>query len=148
PLRTRAPGYLLEVEPGQLDLDRFLALVDEARLLRTHDDDVAAAARFESALSLWRGAPLADFVYDGFAQTEIARLEELRLTVREEYLDVRLELGVEAELIAELQTFVAEQPLRERPRAQLMLALYRSGRQAEALATYHAFRRMLDDELG
>ena len=92
--------------------------------------------------------PLADFAYEAFAQAEIARLEELRLAALEERIEAELALGRDAELVGELETLVAEHPLRERLRGQLMLALYRSGRQAEALAVYRDGRRLLDDELG
>ena len=88
--------------------------------------------------ALWRGPALADFTYEPFAQTEIARLEELRVVALEERIDADLALGRQAELVAELEALVDSQPLRERPRAQLMLALYRSGRQADALAAYRA----------
>ena len=100
------------------------------------------------ALQLWRGQPLADFAYEGFAQNEAARLEELRLSAVEERIDAELELGRAAELVGELENVVRESPLRERPRGQLMLALYRSGRQAEALQVYQGTRRMLVEELG
>ncbi len=100
------------------------------------------------ALALWRGPALADFIYEPFAQTEIARLEELRLVALEERIEADLALGRHVELVAELEALVDSQPLRERPRAQLMLALYRSGRQADALAAYRAARDTLVEELG
>lgn len=100
------------------------------------------------ALALWRGAPLAEFTYEAFAHTEIARLEELRLAAMDERIEVDLARGRHGELVAELESLVAENPLRERLRGQLMLALYRSGRQAEALAAYQDGRRLLNEELG
>jgi DNA-binding SARP family transcriptional activator len=133
-LETRAPGYLLRVEEDQLDLGRFRLLQGEGR--------------FRDALALWRGPPLAEFADRRFAQSEIARLDELRLACLEERVEQDLGRGLGAELVAELETLVREHPLRERLRCQLMLALYRSGRQAEALDTYQKGRRALVDELG
>ena len=143
-LVTRPPGYQLRLEPGQLDLDRFTALVEEARAAGAEE----RAATLRKALGLWRGAPFADFTFESFAQPEIARLNELRLSVLEERFDADLEAGRHAELVAELEPLVAEYPLRERLRALLMLALYRSGRQAEALQAYQDARSALVDELG
>jgi DNA-binding SARP family transcriptional activator len=145
---TRAPGYSLQVEPGQVDLERFQRLAAAGREALAAADSERAAARLGEALKLWRGAPLAEFAYAEFAQREIARLEELRLGVLEDRIQADLESGRHAELIAELERLVAEEPLRERPRAQLMLALYRSGRQAEALEAYRDARRTLTEELG
>ena len=145
---TRAPGYSLQVEPGQVDLERFQRLAAEGREALAAAESERAAARLGEALALWRGAPLAEFAYAEFAQREIARLEELRLGVLEDRIQADLECGRHAELIAELERLVAEEPLRERPRAQLMLALYRSGRQAEALEAYRDARRTLTEELG
>ena len=147
-LLTRPPGYLLRVADGQLDGDRF-----EARLLEGHralsaGDPAAAAVAYGEGLSLWRGEPLADLQYEPFAQTEIARLVELRLVATEGRVEADLALGRADHLIAELEALVARHPLRERLRGQLMLALYRSGRQAEALAAYHDAHRSLRDELG
>ena len=133
-IRTRAPGYELRVEPGELDLDRF--------------EQLAAAGDLEGALRLWRGPPLADFAYEPFAQSEIARLSERRLALLEERIERDLASGRHAALVGELEALVREHPVRERLRAQLMLALYRSGRQAEALDVYQAGRRLLADELG
>src|SRR5262249_32361225 len=107
-----------------------------------------AAERLRSALALWRGAALADVAYEPFAHGEIARLEELRVAVLEERIDADLALGRHADLVGELDALVSQHPVRERLRAQLMLALYRSGRQADALETYQAARRVLTDELG
>ena len=133
-LQTRSPGYLLEVGEDELDLDRFRRLRKEGRLVE--------------ALALWRGPPLADFSYRRFAQAEIARLEDLRLACVEERIEQDLQAGRHVELTGELEALVAEHPLRERPRGQLMLALYRSGRQAEALEAYQAARGTLVEELG
>jgi DNA-binding SARP family transcriptional activator len=141
---TRAPGYTLQLKPVQLDLDRFERLVDEARPAEPQE----RAARLREALALWRGPPLADFTYEPFAASEIERLEELRLGALEERLDADLELGLHAELAGELEVIARQHPLRERVQGQLMLALYRSGRQAEALEVYHGARARLDEELG
>src|SRR6266545_1267907 len=125
-------------------LTRFQRLREEAQTAEPHE----AGTILREAISLWRGAPLADFAYESFAQAEIARLAELRTSVLEQRIDVDLELGRHAELVGELETLVNDHPLRERLRAQLMLALYRSGRQAEALEVFQAGRRALVDELG
>src|SRR5919198_6260293 len=128
-LLTKPPGYRLEIAPEQLDLERFRRLVDSARKEPAED----RAAKLQQALALWRGPPLADLGFEGFAQPEIARLEELRLAVLEDRLEAELEAGRHGEIVGELETLTDEQPLRERLRGHLMLALYRSGRQAEAL---------------
>ena len=141
---TRPPGYELRLEPGQLDLDRFERLREEA----AHAEPATAAATLREALALWRGPAFADFTYAAFAQATIARLEELRLGALEERIEAELELGRHAALVGELATLAQEHPLRERIRAAQMLALYRSGRQAEALAAYQSARRRLVDELG
>ena len=143
-LVTRAPGYLLWVEPDELDAAVFERLVADARLVGPAE----RAERLRSALGLWRGAPLADFTYDAFAQPEIARLDELRLSVLEERIDADLELRRHAELVGELEALVAQHPVRERLRGQLMKALYRTGRQADALAAYRDGRTLLREELG
>jgi DNA-binding SARP family transcriptional activator len=143
-LVTKPPGYQLRLEPGQLDLDRFTHLVEEARAAGAEE----RAATLRKALALWRGDPFADFTFESFAQPEIARLNELRLSVLEERIEADLEAGRHAALVGELEPLVAEYPLRERLRAQLMLALYRSGRQAEALQAYQDARGALVDELG
>ena len=143
-LETRAPGYRLRIDPEQLDLARFERLVRLAR----EGELVERARLLREALELWRGTPLADFAYETWAQNEIRRLEELRLAALEERIAVELELDRHAELTAELEALVAEHPQREGLRGQLMLALYRSGRQAEALQAYHDARRPLVDELG
>jgi DNA-binding SARP family transcriptional activator/ABC-type branched-subunit amino acid transport system substrate-binding protein/DNA-binding beta-propeller fold protein YncE len=147
-LLTRPHGYVLTVAPGELDVDRFQALVQEARSALAANRVVEAAENLREALALWRGPPLAEFAYDSFAQIEIAKLEELRLAALEERIDADLMLGRERDVIHELEAHVAAYPLRERPRAQLMLALYRSGRQAEALDVYQRARQTLVGELG
>jgi DNA-binding SARP family transcriptional activator len=133
-LQTRPPGYLLRVEPEEIDLGRFQLLQKEGRL--------------QEALSLWRGPPLSEFAYQRFAQAEIVRLEEVRLAALEDRIDTDLAQHRHAALVGELDGLVKEQPLRERFRGQLMLALYRSGRQADALASYQDARRALVEELG
>jgi DNA-binding SARP family transcriptional activator len=143
-LETRSPGYVLHVEQGALDLGRFERLATEA----AEAEPERAADLLREALSLWRGPPLAEFAYDTFAQPAINRLEELRLTVLERRVEADLALGRHAQLVGELEALVVDHPLRERLRAQLMLALYRSGRQAEALEVYQSTRRTLVDALG
>jgi DNA-binding SARP family transcriptional activator len=145
---TRAPGYAIELEPERFDLHRFESLLSQARAAAAAGDPAGAAAGFREALGLWRGSALVDFAYEEFAQAPIARLEELRLTALEDRIEADLALGRHAEFVAELETLVAEHPLRERLRGQLMLALYRSARQAEALGSYQQARRALVDELG
>jgi DNA-binding SARP family transcriptional activator len=134
---TRPPGYLIRIEPGELDLERFEGLLEQ--------DHVGA---LREAIGLWRGPALADLAFEPFAQAETARLEELRLAALERRLELDLEAGRDAELVGELEGLIAEHPLRERLRGQLMLALYRSGRQAEALAAYQAARGTLVESLG
>jgi DNA-binding SARP family transcriptional activator len=147
-LTTTSPGYLVRVEPNELDLHRFERLVDEGRSLLARGLAADASERLRDALSLWRGPALADFAYESFAQAPIARLEEIRLAAIELRIDADLALGRHDELVGELEGFVAEHPLRERLRRYLMTALYRSGRQAEALDAYQDARRALVDELG
>ena len=147
-LVTRPPGYELRVEEGQLDLQRFEHAVDEARAAARAGLPRQAADGLREALALWRGPPLADLGYEDFLQADIARLEELRLGALEDRIDADLALERHAEVPAELESLVARHPLRERLRAQLMLALYRSGRQAEALEVYQDARWALTDELG
>jgi DNA-binding SARP family transcriptional activator len=141
---TKPPGYALRLRDDLVDVDRVRELVDDARAA----EPGRRASLLLEAESLWRGPSLADFTYDGFAQTAIAQLEELRLGVIEERIDAEIELGRHAELLGELEARVAEHPLRERLRAQLMLALYRSGRQSDALHAYQEARRVLLEELG
>ncbi len=147
-LLTRPHGYVLTVAPGELDVHRFEALVQEARRELATERVAEAAEKLREALALWRGPPLAEFAYDSFAQIEIRRLEERRLSALEERIDADLMLGRERDVIHELEAHVAANPLRERPRAQLMLALYRTGRQAEALDVYQRARKTLVSELG
>lgn len=147
-LETHGYGYRLRVEPERLDADAFRAGVEEGRRTLARGDAEAAAERLCAALALWRGPALAEFRYENFAQAEIARLEELRLAAQEERIAADLELGRHEELVVELEELVAQHPLRERLRGQLMLALYQSGRQAEALATYDDGRRALAEEVG
>jgi DNA-binding SARP family transcriptional activator len=141
---TRAPGYVLRLEREQLDLHRFERLVGEADAA----EPAVAAGRLREALALWRGPALADLAYESFARAAIGRLEELRLAALEKRIEADLALGRHAELVAEVEALVGEHPLRERLRAQLMLALYRCGRQADALAVYRTTRRALVKELG
>ena len=147
-LVTRPPGYVLQLGAHELDLRHFERLREEARSAAADGDPATAEARLGEALSLWRGAPLADLAQEPFAHTEIARLEELRLLAVEERNEALLELGRHTDVIAETEALIAAHPLRERLRAQLILALYRSRRQAEALDAYQAARRALVDELG
>jgi peptide/nickel transport system substrate-binding protein len=145
---TRAPGYLLRVEHGQLDLHRFEQLLEDGRrALATHAPE-RAAAKLREALTVWRGRPLADLEFEDFARVEIDRLEELRLQAVEERIEAELALGRHEAAVPELERLVVQHPLRERLRGQLMLALYRSGRQAEALQVYRESRGYLVEELG
>jgi DNA-binding SARP family transcriptional activator/class 3 adenylate cyclase len=145
---TRPPGYELHLDPHGLDLTRFEALVAEGREALAAGDSRVAAVKLRDGLRLWRGPPLADLAYESFCQGEIARLEELRLSAVEDRIAAELKLGRHGELIAELLELIGSQPLRERPRAQLMLALYRSGREAEALEVYQQARTALVEEVG
>jgi DNA-binding SARP family transcriptional activator/tetratricopeptide (TPR) repeat protein len=147
-LVTRPPGYALELGEHELDLHRFESLCAEAQRATADGDPATAAAKLGEALALWRGPPLADFTFEPFAQSEIGRLEELHLVTIEKRVDALLELGRHAEIVGELEALVVEHPLRERLCAQLMLALYRARRQAEALNAYQATRRALVDDLG
>jgi DNA-binding SARP family transcriptional activator/streptogramin lyase len=145
---TRAPGYVLETAPTSVDLGKFESLVAEGSDALAAGDASRASEWLREALDLWRGDPLADLDSVGLVQIERARLEELRLSAVEERLDADLALSRHGELVPELHALVREHPLRERLRAQLMLALYRSGRQAEALDIYQQGRRLLAEELG
>jgi DNA-binding SARP family transcriptional activator len=144
-IQTHAPGYRLVLDPEQVDLNRFERLVAQAG---ETEEAQRRASLLRDALELWRGPALADLALEPFAQIEIARLEERRTAAREDLLDAELELGRHAQLVGELEALVSEHPLRERLRGQLMLALYRSGRQAEALEAYRAARETLVEELG
>jgi DNA-binding SARP family transcriptional activator len=141
-------GYLLRVERDELDLERFERLCEEGRRALAAGRPERAAARLRAALEEWRGPALADVALEPFAPPEIARLEELRAAAVEDRIEADLALGLGVELVAELEALVAREPLRERLRAQLMLALYRAGRQGEALDAYREAARTLDAELG
>ena len=143
-VRTRPPGYLLQVERDRVDAFRFERVLGEVRGLSA----AARSARLSEALAMWRGPPLADFTFEPFAQPEIRRLEELHAVALEERIGADLELGRHSELIGELESLVSDHPLRERLRGELMVALYRAGRQAEALHVYHDARHVLVEELG
>jgi DNA-binding SARP family transcriptional activator len=146
-LRRRRPGYLLELDPNSVDLTRFERLAREGTRAMPEAPGVASA-RFAQALELWRGPPLSEFTGMPFAQAEIPRLDEARLTVLVGRVQAELALGRHAELIGELEGLVTRHPLHERLHEQLILALYRSGRQAEALDAYRRARRVFADELG
>jgi DNA-binding SARP family transcriptional activator len=147
-LLTRPGGYELSIERQALDLHRFELLVEEGRERLAAGDPARAAEQLRLALSIWRGPALADVEYEAFAQPAIMRLEELRLAALESRIDADLALGRHVDLVGEVQSLVLENPLRERLRGQLILALYRSGRQAEALEAYREGRRVLVEELG
>ncbi len=147
-LETRAPGYVLHLLPQERDVDQFEQLFAEGREALVAGRPREAAQTLRNALSLWRGPPLADFRYEPFAQADIARLGEQRLACREERIEADLALGQEHVLIGELEHFVAEHPLRERTRGQLIRALYLDGRQADALEVFRDARRTLLTELG
>jgi DNA-binding SARP family transcriptional activator len=146
-IRTRPPGYSLEVARDELDLDRFRRMHEEAGA-SAGSRPARARELLAEALALWRGPPLADLTYATFAQAEIARLEEMRIAAIEDRIAADLELGRAAGLIGELEPLSAAHPHRERLRGQLMLALYRSGRQAEALDVFREARAVLTEELG
>ena len=147
-LLTQAAGYVLSVPPEGLDARRFEALLERGRRELASGEAGRASLTLRDALALWRGPALADLAFEPFAQTEIARLEELRLAALEARIEADLALGHQDSLVAELETLVAAHPFREGLRAQLMLALYRSGRQAEALEMYRRARRTFSEELG
>jgi DNA-binding SARP family transcriptional activator len=147
-IATRSPGYVINLEPDQLDVHRFERLLREGEQALARDDGAAAVRALEDALALWRGPALADFPYEAFAQGPIRRLEELRMSAREQLIGARLALGDHQRLLAELQELVSEHPLRERLWGHLMLALYRNGRQAEALEAYRRARKTLAEEVG
>jgi predicted ATPase/DNA-binding SARP family transcriptional activator len=145
---TRPTGYLLDQPAEAVDIGRFDALTLKGRKALAGGDADGAGATFRTALALWRGPALAEFVYEEFAQTEVTRLGEERASVFEDRVDADLVAGRHAELVAELEAAVSAGPLRERLRGQLMLALYRSGRQADALRQFQEARRVLGEELG
>ena len=148
PIVTRPSGYAVDIEPEQLDLARFEALSERARAARRNGDPHGAAQLWREGLALFRGPPLADVPLHGLAATEASRLAELEVAATEERIAVELELGEHLAVAGELQALVAEHPYRERLHAQLMLALYRSGRQAEALDAFRHARRTLVEDLG
>jgi len=148
PVATRTPGYALELEPERLDAARFERLIADARERTTAGELDSARALLGEALALWRGPVLAGIELESGARNEAGRLEELRLAAQMDRIDCDLALGMHEQLIGELGALVAEHPLRERPRSQLMLALYRSGRQADALRCYREARETLVGELG
>src|SRR5204862_2067867 len=145
---ARAPGYLLRVEPGELDLENFERLVAEGREALAAGDAFTAAESLRTAERLWQGRPLADLEFEPFTRVEVERLEELRLAAIEERIEAELALGRQLALVPELAALSAEHPYRERFGAQLMLALYRTRRQAEGLAVYRRTRTFLNEELG
>jgi len=147
-LRTQGRGYQLALAAGEVDVDEFERLSGEGRRALSDGDPAGAAERLRQALGLWRGAALADFAYEPFAQSEIARLEEARLAALEDRLDADLALGRHADVVGALEQRISEHPYRERLRAQLMLGLYRCDRQADALQAYQNARGILVEELG
>ncbi len=146
-LVTRPPGYVIEVGVDEVDADRSERLFASARAALADGKPREADALLRDAEPLWRGPPLADFTYEPFAQAMIARLEEVRVSCRELLIEAQLALGRHSDVVAELEALVREHPFRERPRGQLMLALYRSGRQADALDAFQQARRTLVEEL-
>src|ERR671930_2384232 len=147
-LETVPPGYRLVVDSATIDLFEFVRLCEEGRSELASGDAATATETLRAALGLWRGPALADLASVPFAQTEILRLEELRTAAYEDRIDADLALGRHDQLVPELEVLVAQHPLRERLRGQLMLALYRAGRQADALAAYQRARTTLVEELG
>jgi DNA-binding SARP family transcriptional activator len=145
---TQGRGYRLAVAPEQVDAVRFEALGVEGRRALAGGDASRAKERLCSALGLWRGEPLAEFAYEPFAQADIRRLQEARLAALEDRIEADLALGADGELIGEIESLIASNPLQERLRGQLMLALYRAGRQADALAAYRQASELLREELG
>ena len=145
---TQAPGYVLPLSPGQFDLSRFEAKTEAAARSLAGGEPQRAGELFREALAFWRGAPLADFTYELFAGIAIARLEEIRLAAVEQRIEADLALGRHVALIAELEQFVREHPLRETLRAELMLAYYRAGRQVDALQVYRSTRELLVNDFG
>ncbi len=147
-LETRKPGYVLRVDPGAVDASRFEALAEAGRrALRTSSPGIAVE-RLEEALSLWRGPALADFAFERFAEAPTARLENLRLAAVEDRMEAELAIGGHEGVVGELRELADQHPLRERLWGQLMVALYRCGRQADALRTFAELRRVLGEELG
>jgi DNA-binding SARP family transcriptional activator/ABC-type transport system substrate-binding protein len=147
-IERRAAGYVLNVEPGELDLERFERLLEAGLLARARSDAANASAVLADALALWRGRPLGGVEHEPFAEPEASRLEERRLLAVEERIDADLDLGHGPALVTELEQLVADHPFQERLVGQLMLALYRGGRQSAALEAYRAARRRFAGELG
>ena len=147
-LVTQAPGYVLRADAVTVDASRFERLAADGRRALEDDAPGEAAPLLDEALALWRGQALAEFAYDDFARDEIHRLEQLRLSATEDRVDALLQLGRHGEVVGQLEGLVAAHPLRERLRGQWMVALYRSGRQADALEAYRDGRRLLAGELG
>ena len=147
-IETKAPGYALTVGPGELDAAEFEREVTEGKRLASEGDPVGALAALDPALAAFRGRAYAEFADEAWAQPEVARLDELRRLAATERIEARLQLGAHREVVVELETFIAEEPLREEQRVQLMLALYRSGRQADALRAFHDYRDYLAEETG
>ena len=147
-IQTRPPGYVLTVDEDRIDVGRFERLLGEGRRAKASEDPGGAADLLAQALELWRGEALADFTYAEWAQAEIARLRELYLVATEECIEARLDLGQHHELLSELEALLAGHPLRGRLWAARILALYRSGRQADALRSYQELREVLSEELG
>ena len=147
-VKTRSGGYVLKVEPEQIDAHRFERLLEEGKRQNASGHHSEALATLDAAVALWRGAPLADLAYEDFARPEIERLEELRLVATEERSEAELALGRHDTLVPELEALTAKHGPRERLRGQLMLALYRSGRHVEALRVYADTRKRLIEDLG
>jgi DNA-binding SARP family transcriptional activator len=147
-LLTRPSGYVLSVQPEEFDLARFSRLLDAGKYALAAGDPKTAEAKLREALGLWRGPPLQDVAYEDFVQTEIVRLEGLRIEAEEELVEAELARGQSRELVPKLETLIAAHPYRERLRGQVMLALYQAGRQTEALAAYQEARTLLLGKLG
>src|SRR6266536_526105 len=147
-LLTRDPGYLLQVDPDQIDLHRFRRMVDQGRAALEGGERRTATKLLHEAVALWRGPALADVVAAGVSWPELAGIDELEIGAVEARIEADLVAGRHAELIGELESLIRLHPLREHLHGQMMLALYRSGRQADALGAYRHARRTLVDELG
>jgi DNA-binding SARP family transcriptional activator/tetratricopeptide (TPR) repeat protein len=147
-VETREHGYRLHIDPDSLDAHRFERLIAEGRSELAAGRPKRAASMLETALSLWRGAPLTDLAYEQFAQLEIGRLNDMRVAALEQLVEAKLAVGSHAEVVGQLEPLIAEYPYRERLRAQFMIALYRGDRQADALQAYQDARKQLVDELG
>jgi DNA-binding SARP family transcriptional activator len=147
-IETRSPGYALHLDPAEFDAEVFRRKAEEGKALLATGEASLASAKLAEALGVWRGRALAEFAYDDFAQPQIRRLEELRIAAVEDRIEADLSLGRHVDVVVELEALVREHPARERLREGLMLALYRSGRQTEALGVYQDARKTLADELG